>query len=120
MTAVPVNWYLILGTVLFTSLASSTRDRLTEQGLPSQATDAIVSAMDGSAGQALPAIRLDPRGAAVVPAIETSFADAARSAGFVAFAFIVLGFFLSLWIPAQRPMREHVAAEGPTRTVESA
>ena len=102
----------ILGTVLFTSLASGTRDRLAEQGLPSQATEAIVSAMDASAGQALPAIRVDPRGAAVVPAIETSFADAARAAGRVAFAFIVLGFLLSLWIPAPNTLREHVTSAG--------
>ncbi|HEY6959771.1 MAG TPA: DHA2 family efflux MFS transporter permease subunit [Candidatus Limnocylindria bacterium] len=102
----------ILGTVLFASLANGTRDRLTDQGLPSQATEAIVSAMDASAGQALPAIRVDPRGAAVVPAIETSFADAARSAGLVAFAFIVLGFLLSLWIPAPHTLREHVTSAG--------
>lgn len=100
----------ILGTVLFTSLADGSRDRLAAIGVPPQAREAIVGAMDASAGQALPGLRQDPRGTAAIPALETSFSDAARSAGFVAFAFVVLGLVLSLLIPAQHTMRTHVAA----------
>ena len=92
----------VLGTVLFTSLADGTRDRLGSRGLPPAAVDALVTAMDASAGQALPALRQDARAAAAVPAIEEAFVDAARAAGFVAFGFVVLGLALSLLIPAPR------------------
>ena len=100
----------ILGTALFTSLGEGTRDRLSAQGVPAVATDAIVATMDASAGQALPGIRQDPRGAAVVPAIESAFSDAARLAGIVAFAFVALGLALSLLSPAPRTMRTRLGA----------
>ena len=58
-------------------------------------------------------MRDDPRYAAVVPAIETAFTDAARTAGFVAAGFIALGFLFSLLLP--RPARE-VAETGSIAT----
>jgi len=91
----------VLGTVLFSGLADGTRDRLgAVSGIPAQARESIVEALDASAGQALVALRSDPRGAAVVPAVEEAFVASARTAGAVAFAFVVLGLMLSFLIPA--------------------
>jgi len=99
----------VLGTVLFTSLADGTRDGLAASGLPAPAAQALVTAMDASAGQALPGLRVDPRASAAVPAIENAFVDAARAAGFVALVFVVLGLALSLLIPAARAGTEGAA-----------
>ncbi|HEU5287089.1 MAG TPA: MFS transporter, partial [Candidatus Limnocylindria bacterium] len=105
----------ILGTVLFTSLADGTRDRLTAMGVPPAARDAVVTVMDSSAGQALPGLRQDPRGAAAIPAIESAFAEAARSAGFVAFGFVLVGLALSLLIPTPQRVFTGRRVEGEAR-----
>ncbi len=92
----------ILGSVLFAGLADGTGDRLAALGVPAQVTSGIVEALDASAGQALVGIRSDPRGAAAVPAIQEAFVDAARAAGVVAFAFVILGLLLSFLLPRRR------------------
>lgn len=100
----------ILGTVLFSGLADGTRDRLAGAAvLPPAAREAVVTVIDASAGQALIGLRADPRGAAVVPAIEDAFVSAARMAGLVAFAFVVLGLGLSFLIPAPTAQPRRVA-----------
>jgi EmrB/QacA subfamily drug resistance transporter len=94
----------ILGTVLFTALASETTANLADvQGLPPAAQAGIVEAIDASAGQALTAIREDPANAPVVEPIERAFVDATRYAGFVAFAFVILGLIFSFLLPETRP-----------------
>jgi EmrB/QacA subfamily drug resistance transporter len=97
----------ILGTVLFTVLANQTEANLAQvPGLPASAQEAIVSAIDASAGQALTAIRADPANAPVVGPIENAFVDAAHAAGFVAFGFVVLGLVFSFLLPDTRPALE--------------
>ena len=97
----------ILGTVLFTVLANQTAANLaTVPGLPASAQEAIVSAIDASAGQALTALRADPAYAPVIGPIENAFADAARAVGFVAFGFVVLGLIFSFLLPDTRPSLE--------------
>lgn len=108
----------VLGTVLFSGLADGSRDRLGGvPGIPAQAREAIVEALDASAGQALVGLRSDPRGAAVVPAVEDAFVASARTAGAVAFAFVVLGLVLSFLIPAPdrrtTPSAPDAVAVGP-------
>jgi EmrB/QacA subfamily drug resistance transporter len=95
----------LIGTVLLTGLTTGTQDRLAAiPGLPAATAEQIVSVVRSSDGQALIAMRNDPQFAAVVPAIEAAFTDAARAAGLVAAGFIALGFLFSLLLP--RPARE--------------
>jgi EmrB/QacA subfamily drug resistance transporter len=102
----------ILGTVLFTSLGTGVRDGLEEvQGLPPQAVDGIATAMEDSAGQALPAIAAQPGGEAVAPVLEQAFVDATRLAGLVATGFVLLGVVFSLLLPKQRPAGEADGAQ---------
>jgi EmrB/QacA subfamily drug resistance transporter len=101
----------ILGTVLFTSLASGVRDNLsTVPGVPPQAVDGIANAMEQSAGQALVGIREDPQYQPVVVPIETAFVDATRTAGFVASGFVLVGVVLSLLLPATLTAEERRSA----------
>ncbi len=101
----------ILGTILFSSLLSETKANLAEvPGLPPVAQGAIATAIDESAGQALVGFRADPSAAAVVRPIEDAFVSAARSAGFGAFAFVIVGLVLSLLLP--RTKLEQAGAGG--------
>ncbi len=91
----------ILGTVLFTSLASGVQDNLSSvPGLPPQAVDGIASSMEQSAGQALVGIREDPQYQPLVEPIESAFVDATRLAGLVASGFVLVGVALSLLLPS--------------------
>lgn len=91
----------LIGTILLVGLNTGTRDRLAEiPGLPAAAAEQVASVIEASDGQALVALREDPRSAAVVPAIEEAFADAARTAGLVAAGFIGVGLLFSLLLPA--------------------
>jgi len=104
----------LIGTVLLTGLTTGTQTHLAAiPGLPAASAEQIVSVVRSSDGQALIAMRDDPQYAAVVPAIESAFTDAARTAGFVAAGFIALGFLFSLLLP--RPARE-VAESGSRAT----
>jgi EmrB/QacA subfamily drug resistance transporter len=90
----------ILGTVLFTALGSGVRDNLAAvPGLPPQAIEGIATAMEASAGQALPSIREQPGAEAVVGPVEDAFVTATRLAGLVATGFVILGVGLSLLLP---------------------
>jgi len=129
----------ILGSALFVSLGVGTGDRLAKiPGMPVTAQVAVRKAIEGSAGQALigfrngqidPAVaksvggNIDPAtlsqlGKAVAPPIEDAFVDAARTAGFLATAFVLLGLVFSLLLPRAKP-REVEAGE-ETRTVDDA
>lgn len=119
----------ILGTILFVSLVDNTRTNLGQvAGLPPAAREAIVTAVDESAGQALIGFRHDPTAAAVVAPIEDAFVGAARTAGFVAFGFVMLGMVLSLLLPKRAAVDETsgvaderpVTAAGPAPGAEPA
>ncbi|MEI7745442.1 MAG: DHA2 family efflux MFS transporter permease subunit, partial [Chloroflexota bacterium] len=87
----------LIGTVLLVGLNTGTRDGLaTVPGLPSAAAGQVATAIEASNGQALVAMRDDPRASAVVPVIEQAFTDAARTAGLVAATFIFAGLLFSL------------------------
>ncbi len=93
----------LLGTVLATGLRTGTAENLMGiPGLPAEARNGIVEAIDGSAGQALPAIAERPGAEPVVAAVSEAFSDAARTTGFVAVAFVLAGLLMSLWLPDLR------------------
>jgi EmrB/QacA subfamily drug resistance transporter len=93
----------LIGTILLTGLNTGTRDNLAAiPGLPAAAQEQVATVIQASDGQALPALREDPRAAGAVTAVEDAFSDAARNAGFVAAGFIALGLGFSMLLPAQR------------------
>jgi len=131
----------ILGTVLFASLAGGTRDNLAAAipGVSASCRELLVTLVDESAGQILPALR-DPAGAAgrgagfgslapdqaacfadpgllaALPAsvapIENAFTSATHAAGYTALGFVVIGVVLSLLLPDTRRREEEVPAPG--------
>ncbi len=97
----------ILGTVLFVSLDNGVHENLAAvPGLPPAAVDGIAQAMEGSAGQALVAFRVDPTYAPVVSGVEAAFVDATRLTGIVATGFVLLGVVFSLLLPKSKPHHE--------------
>ena len=103
----------LLGTVLATGLRTGTRDNLEQiPDLPPAAVEGVVEAIDGSAGQALPGIAERPGSEPVVAAVSEAFADAATRTGFVAAAFVLAGFIMSLRLPDVRYADEAAAPHG--------
>jgi len=127
----------ILGTVLFATLVSETRGNL-EATLPEVSPvcrELLVTLVDESAGQILPALR-DPAGAAggggfggsltteqaacfadpdfvaalptAVEPVEDAFTTATQAAGFTALGFVLLGVVFSLLLPETRHREEEV------------
>ena len=126
----------IIGTVLFATLASNSRDNLATAlpDVPAQCRELVVTLVDESAGQILPVLKhptaaedtafaglgtLPPDEAAcfadptflaalprTVPAVEDAFVSATHLAGYTALAFVVLGAFFSLLLPETRRYRE--------------
>jgi EmrB/QacA subfamily drug resistance transporter len=91
----------LIGTILLTGLSSGVRDGLAGvPGLPAAAAAQVTTAVEASNGQALVALRTDPRAAAIVPVVEDAFTDAARNAALVAAGFVGLGLAFSLLLPA--------------------
>jgi MFS family permease len=102
----------LLGTVLATGLRTGTRDNLEQiPDLPPAVVEGVVEAIDGSAGQALPGIAETPGSEPVVAAVSEAFADAATRTGFVAAAFVLAGFVMSLRLPDVRYADEASASE---------
>ena len=103
----------VLGTMLLVGLNTGTHDRLAQvPGLPPAQQQAIATAIEESAGQALVALRSDPAAQAAVGPIEDAFVGAARTVGIVAAAFMGLGLAFSLLLPslsADEPRRVAVA-----------
>ncbi len=90
----------LLGTVLSAGLRTGTAENLAEiPELSVAAQEGIVEAVDGSAGQVLPALADQPGSEPVVAAVSDAFASAARTTGFVAVFFVSIGFLLSLGLP---------------------
>jgi MFS family permease len=140
----------ILGTVLFATLVGQSRDNLAVAlpGLPTQCRELVVTLVDESAGQVLPALRnpssasgagfgggaLPPDQVAcftdaafvaalpqTVPPIEDAFVSAAHLAGYTALAFVILGVVFSLLLPETRHGMEPVVVElAPEREVAAA
>jgi MFS family permease len=132
----------ILGTVLAVGLSGGVRTQLQEHApqLPPAVQEGFALAIENSAGQAITVFKGDPAAiaasglvpsefvgflttpeakpvlAAVVTAGEHAFVDAARTAGFVALGFVLLGVLFSLLLPKEK--REHVVERiGPTDPV---
>ena len=131
----------ILGTVLFATLVGQSRDNLaaTLPNVPAQCRELVVTLVDESAGQILPALKNPSAAAAagfggtgtlprdqetcfadpafmaslpkMVPPIEDAFVSAAHFAGYTALAFVVLGVVFSLLLPDTRHGSERVAVE---------
>ena len=113
----------ILGTVLFTALGNGVHENLSAiPGIPPAAVDAVATAMEQSAGQAIVVIRAEPQYAAAVAPIESAFVDATRLAGFVASGFVLIGVVLTLLLPEMPKdrARDPVAAEGREEGTEGA
>ncbi len=130
----------ILGTVLAAGLSSGVRTQLADHApqIPEAAREGFAIAIEQSAGQAINAFRGDPAdlvasglvppefadflaGPAarpvldqVVTAGEDAFVDAARTAGFVALGFVLLGVVFSFLLPRDKPhVLERVGPEEP-------
>ncbi len=89
----------LLGSLLATGLASGTRARLMNLGLPPQQISGIAQGVKSSAGQSLVGIRQQPDSGKIVTAIEDAFAHAARTVSYVAAGFVLFGFGLSWLLP---------------------
>ena len=134
----------ILGTVLAAGLSSGVRTQLAEHApqVPEAAREGFAIAIEQSAGQAITAFRGDPAqlvGSGLVPAEfesflsspaakpvleqvvtagEDAFVDAARTAGFVALGFVLLGLLFSFLLPKQKMhVLERIGPEEPVRAV---
>ena len=133
----------ILGTVLFSTLVSSSTSNLAASlpGLSPTCSTLVTDLVDESAGQILPALKnpsasagasfsgfgslspgeadcfRDPAFLAslskTAEPIERAFVDATRFAGFAATAFVLLGVLFSLLLPATPPHPENRVARVP-------
>jgi hypothetical protein len=88
----------ILGTVLFTSLSSGTRDALAAAGVPGAQADGLAAAVTDSAGAVIAPFAADPATAAVAEAARTALSGATATAALVAAGTLVLGLLASLRI----------------------
>ena len=137
----------ILGTVLFATLVSQADANLAtaQPGMAAACRELVVTLMDESAGQVLPALRdpssaagqvggfggalppaqaacfADPAFVAVLPAtvapLEDAFTTAAHVTGLTALAFVVLGVFFSLLLPDTRHREEGVVLDAEPERV---
>ncbi len=92
----------LLGSLLATGLASGTRSRLVDTGLPQSAINGIAQSVKSSAGQSLAQIRQQPDSGQVVVAVENAFVHAARTVSYVATGFVLFGFSISWFLPKSR------------------
>ena len=93
----------ILGTILATVVYGQTADNLRAQGLPEAQAARIATALETSAGTALPAIIAAPGGQDLAAPLEQAFSDATRRTGLAAAAFILIGLASSFLLPGRRP-----------------
>jgi len=85
----------ILGTALATGLASGTRERLAQTGIPAPQRAAIATAVERSGGAVLPAFRRIPALQPAVAPVEEAFVESARRAALIAAAFVFVGLLAS-------------------------
>lgn len=102
----------VLGTMLLVGLNTGTHDRLAQvTGLPPAQQQAMATAIEESAGQALVALRSNPAAQTAVGPIEDAFVAAARTVGFIAAGFMGLGLAFSLLLPSLRAQEQRRVAE---------
>jgi EmrB/QacA subfamily drug resistance transporter len=107
----------IIGAVLVTTLTSTAATRLTQAGVPAVQRAALVDASTSSAGAAIAALRtqLGPQAPPVL-ALERAYVDAARTVGFVASGFVLLGLLASLSLGSGRDTGSAAYERGETET----
>ena len=92
----------ILGTILASAIFAQSQDNLEGAGIPPAQAAQTATAMERSAGTALPAIVAAPGGEAVAAPLEQAFADATRRTGIAAALFILIGLASSFLLPRPR------------------
>ncbi len=91
----------LIGTTLASRLGHETAQQLSQiPGLPPATKDRFVDLISSTAGQALTTLRGTPGYGAIVKAGESALSDATGTAAIVAGVFVLLGFILSLRLPA--------------------
>ncbi len=106
----------ILGTALSIAITSHTTSSLKGAGVPSAQASKIADSVQSSAGTVLPALRRAPTTAPLSGVLDSSFADATRTVGIIAAAFVLMGLVTSLLIPRSTD----AAADGePTTTTRA-
>ena len=91
----------LIGTTLASRLGHETAQQLSQiPGLPSATKDRFVELISSTAGQVLTTLRSTPGSEAIVKAGEAALSNATGTAAIVAGVFVLLGFILSLRLPA--------------------
>ena len=106
----------ILGTALSIAITSHTTTSLESAGLAHDKATSIADAVQSSAGTALPGLRAAPSTAPLSAVLDTSFADATRTVGIIAAAFVLAGLVTSLLIPRSVDVADGTAPEPGTET----
>ena len=91
----------LIGTTLASRLGHETAQQLSQiPGLPSATKGRFVELISSTAGQVLTTLRSTPGSEAIVKAGEAALSNATGTAAIVAGVFVLLGFILSLRLPA--------------------
>ena len=88
----------IIGSVLVFGLGA-VATQLEDRGVPSPVAQQVASAVQSSAGQAIPALAAKPGGDVLVEGASEGFADAIKAVSWVAGIFVFLGLLASLLLP---------------------
>ncbi|MGZ0712511.1 DHA2 family efflux MFS transporter permease subunit (plasmid) [Coraliomargarita sp. W4R53] len=86
----------ILGTVLFTTTASSLATMLDDRGVPTEQSDQIVSAVVDSAGGAIAGLVESPDSAEIGADAQIAFSDGTRLSAFTAAGFLAVGLLATI------------------------
>jgi EmrB/QacA subfamily drug resistance transporter len=89
----------IIGSVLVFGLGTIAT-QLTDRGVPAAEADKVASAVQSSAGQAIPALAQAPNGDVLVAGASAGFAQAIQMVSWVAGSFVFLGLLASLLLPS--------------------
>ena len=88
----------IIGSVLVFGLGA-VATQLEDRGVPAPVAEQVASAVQSSAGQAIPALAAKPGGDVLVEGASEGFADAIKTVSWVAGIFVFLGLMASLLLP---------------------
>lgn len=104
----------ILGAVLFAGLGHfTTTDLASVSTLPADQQEQIVSAVKGSAGQAIPKLEQIPGLEKEVQAAKDGYTTAAKDTAYLAAVFVFFGLMVSLGLPKDRRDPDPEAATDP-------
>lgn len=92
----------ILGAILASVIFTQAQDNLAARGVPAATAARLATAMETSAGTALPEIVAAPGGVALAEPLEQAFSDATRLTGIAAALFILVGLASSFLLPRAR------------------